>query len=228
MASTSSASALFKPRPPGRHPEASDRVERVGSTLTELAARMDTTGLRVNRQGYLDRLDGLIYGDNPDQGVALGGGGFLLARTQNGHELVYDYFVQTPKRRVDRAPGFYPVHVDFGTTRQEFHIGAASIGTPGMVKGLFAIHHDLCRLPMTRLAQPAVRAARAGVVVDALQSYIFDVVKSIYLTSAESRAIFESRERPSELVQEGEILRQPKRKAPRRTRMRSLTRSSHL
>ena len=54
------------------HPDASDRVERVGSTLAELAARMDITGLRVNRQGYLDRLDGLIYGDDPDQGVVRG------------------------------------------------------------------------------------------------------------------------------------------------------------
>ena len=54
------------------HPAASDRVERVGVTLSELAAQMDTTGLRVNRQGYLDRLDGLIYGDNPDQGVVRG------------------------------------------------------------------------------------------------------------------------------------------------------------
>jgi len=54
------------------HPDASDRVARLGSTLTDLAARMDTTALRVNRQGYLDRLDGLIYGDNPDQGVVRG------------------------------------------------------------------------------------------------------------------------------------------------------------
>ena len=54
------------------HPDASDRVERVGPTLSELAARLDITGLRVNRQGYLDRLDGLVYGDNPDQGVVRG------------------------------------------------------------------------------------------------------------------------------------------------------------
>ena len=54
------------------HPAASDRVVRVGSTLSELAARTDISGLRVNRQGYLDRLDGLVYGDNPDQGVVRG------------------------------------------------------------------------------------------------------------------------------------------------------------
>ena len=54
------------------HPEAADRVERVGSTLAELGAQMDITDLRVNRQGYLDRLDGMIYGDNPDQGIVRG------------------------------------------------------------------------------------------------------------------------------------------------------------
>ena len=54
------------------HPEGGDRVERVGPTLSELGARMDFADLRVNRQGYLDRLDGLIYGDNPDQGVVRG------------------------------------------------------------------------------------------------------------------------------------------------------------
>jgi predicted Zn-dependent protease len=54
------------------HPAASDRVERVGSTLFELAARMDIVGLLVNRQGYLDRLDGLVYGDDPAHGVVRG------------------------------------------------------------------------------------------------------------------------------------------------------------
>jgi predicted Zn-dependent protease len=54
------------------HPAASDRVVRVCSSLSELAARMDITGLRVNRQGYLDQLDGLVYGDDPAQGVVRG------------------------------------------------------------------------------------------------------------------------------------------------------------
>ncbi len=54
------------------HPEAGDRVDRVGPTLSELGAQVDFTGLRVNRQSYLERLDGLVYGDNPDQGVVRG------------------------------------------------------------------------------------------------------------------------------------------------------------
>ena len=54
------------------HPAAADRVERVGPTLAELGTQIDITALRVNRQGYLDRLDGMIYGDNPDQGIVRG------------------------------------------------------------------------------------------------------------------------------------------------------------
>jgi predicted Zn-dependent protease len=54
------------------HPEAGDRVERVGPMLSELSAQQDFADLRVNRQAYLDRLDGMVYGDNPDQGVVRG------------------------------------------------------------------------------------------------------------------------------------------------------------
>jgi hypothetical protein len=34
--------------------------------IDELDARLDFNDLRVNRAGYLDRLDGLMYGDNFD------------------------------------------------------------------------------------------------------------------------------------------------------------------
>jgi predicted Zn-dependent protease len=33
---------------------------------------LDFNDLHVNRAGYLDRLDGLMYGDNPDQGIVRG------------------------------------------------------------------------------------------------------------------------------------------------------------
>ena len=54
------------------HPEAADRVERIGPTLSEITTGLDLSELRVSRQGYLDRIDGLVYGDNPDQGVVRG------------------------------------------------------------------------------------------------------------------------------------------------------------
>ena len=120
--------------------------------------------------------------------ASLGGGGFLLAQPAAGPATVYDFFVQTPL--VKRAAGevdFYPIHADFGTTTQEFHIGLGAVATPGMVAGMFEFHRTLATLPMARLATPAVRAAREGVEVNVLQASIFEIVRPIYRATAEAR-----------------------------------------
>ena len=98
--------------------------------------------------------------------ASLGGGGFLLAQPYDGEARLYDFFVETPHqphRASSSEIDFYPIHADFGTATQEFHIGLGAIATPGVVKGLFAIHQDLASLPMRRLVEPAIRLARDGV-----------------------------------------------------------------
>jgi gamma-glutamyltranspeptidase / glutathione hydrolase len=142
--------------------------------------------------------------------TSLGGGGFLLARTAAGREVVYDFFPQTPRRR--RDPGtvdFYPIQADFGTVTQEFHIGFGSIATPGTVKGIFAVHRDLGSLPMARIVEPAARCAREGIAINALQAYTLSVVGPIYSANAACRALYGSRTDPARLLGEGEVLRIP-------------------
>ncbi len=139
--------------------------------------------------------------------ASLGGGGFLLARPAAAEPLLYDFFAHTPGR--SRAPeglDFHPIVADFGTTTQEFHIGLGSIAVPGNVAGMFAIHRDLGRMPLTEVVEPAVSFARQGVAMNSLQSYIFDVVGAIYLASAASRALFCRADEPDRLIGEGELL----------------------
>lgn len=139
-----------------------------------------------------------------------GGGGFLLAEKSSGKQVLYDFFVQTPLQKRDPSQlRFYPITADFGETQQEFHIGQGSIATPGMVKGLFEIHRDLCTIPMKRLAEPAIQLARKGLHVNHFQSGIFDIIKPIYLASPYAAQIFRSSGYEDELVQEGEYLKQP-------------------
>ncbi|MGR9073122.1 MAG: gamma-glutamyltransferase [Gammaproteobacteria bacterium] len=141
---------------------------------------------------------------------SLGGGGFLLARTADGYERLYDFFVQTPSsKRTAGDTDFYPISADFGPACQEFHIGLGSVATPGTVKGLFAVHRELCSLPMTFLAEPALELARCGVVMNAFQAYIFDVVQAIYLSDAEARKVYCGGDNTQRLLREGERLRQP-------------------
>ncbi len=141
--------------------------------------------------------------------ASLGGGGYLMAAPESAQARVYDFFAQTPISSQQHELDFFPVSVDFGTTRQEFHIGLGSIATPGSVKGMFAIHRDLGTLPMQRLMEPAVRAAREGVRISAMQAYIIDVVSPIYLHTAVTRALFGSQAVPGKTLQPGETLYQP-------------------
>ncbi|HHO69710.1 MAG TPA: gamma-glutamyltransferase, partial [Gammaproteobacteria bacterium] len=139
-----------------------------------------------------------------------GGGGFLLARAAGAPPRLYDFFTHTPRH--PRPPAdidFHPIHADFGATTQEFHIGWGAIATPGTVRGLFDIQRELCTLPMAALMAPAIEHARNGVRINALQAYIFDVVRPIYLTSETARRRFASRNDPGQLVGEGETLYQP-------------------
>ena len=142
--------------------------------------------------------------------ASLGGGGFLLARREGAEPVLYDFFAQTPKKRI---PGdgvdFFPILADFGTAQQEFHIGMGSIATPGMVKGLFAVHRQLGSLPMARIVEPATALARNGVPFHPLQAYIFEIVSPIYISDPACMEVFGSREKPGQLVGEGEMVSSP-------------------
>jgi gamma-glutamyltranspeptidase/glutathione hydrolase len=118
-----------------------------------------------------------------------GGGGFLMGRRAGSGKIsLFDFFAETPKRkRPERDIDFFPIHADFGPVKQEFHIGLGSSGTPGIVPGLFAMHQEFCRLPMRRLAEPAIRAAKQGFPLSDFQAYLFTVIAPI-LTASEGVA----------------------------------------
>ena len=149
---------------------------------------------------------------------SLGGGGFLMAGPAGdgpGLPVLYDFFTQTPKCRCGDLDGdedldFQPITADFGAVTQEFHIGLASVATPGTIKGLFQVHDDLCTMPMARIIEPALALARKGFTVNRLQAYLFQVVGPIYMHSDASRAIFASIENPDDPMGEGETMTNPK------------------
>lgn len=135
-----------------------------------------------------------------------GGGGFLMAR-RAGREAcdLFDFFTETPRRRrAEDKVEFFPIYADFGPAKQEFHIGLGSAATPGVVPGIFAVHDALGTLPMKRLVEPAVRAARRGFPLTEFQAYLFTVIAPILTASEGVAKIFA----PSgKLMQAGETFR---------------------
>ena len=140
--------------------------------------------------------------------ASFGGGGFLLALPEAGCPRLYDFFVQTPGRRLPaNEVEFEPVVVDFGPARQEFHIGRGTVAVPGVVRGFFDVHRDLCTLPATDLVAPACALLRDGVEMTALQAHFLHLLRPILCATPEGLALYSSP--GGALIAEGERLRNP-------------------
>ncbi len=139
---------------------------------------------------------------------SLGGGGFLLAYSENREPVLYDFFAHTPSHKPHAQQlDFYPIIADFGTAQQEFHIGMGSIAVPGVVRGIFAIHRELCTLPLSVIIEPAIQLARSGVRINSFQHYISTIVAPIIESAPEALGIHECSNQPGKIAPEGEIVR---------------------
>ena len=140
--------------------------------------------------------------------TSLAGGGFLLAHTEMGPPTLFDFFTQTPISKALSHPlDFYPVEADFGDTVQEFHVGLGAMAVPGVLQGLVQVHRRLGRLPLKSVVAPAIYLARRGVVVNDFLAYVYGLLKSILLATADSRAIYAP---AGHLLQSGERLYMPR------------------
>ncbi len=110
--------------------------------------------------------------------ASLGGGGHALIQTEDGTTSL-DFFAHTPRQKHLGPLDFYPILGNFGTDTQEFHVGLASIATPGVVAGLDALHERYGTLPTELLIEPAKRAAREGVALNVLQHHTLEILEPI-------------------------------------------------
>ncbi len=142
--------------------------------------------------------------------MSLGGGGFLLAHTNDGNNVLYDFFAQTPKKKrpVDEID-FYPMEADFGGAVQEFHIGMGAMATPGSAKGIFKVHEELGTMPMSELIKPAVDYARNGVEVNSIADFALSLLEVIFKAQPESKRVFASPSNTDELLKKGDIYKNP-------------------
>jgi len=121
-----------------------------------------------------------------------GGGGFAMIRDgQTGRTALLDFFPQTPKqKRGDLADGFRSITADFGSATQTFHIGPATVATPGFLPGLTTLHENGASLSFADLFAPAIEAGRSGHRVTRYQHYLSTVVRPILTATAPARTLF--------------------------------------
>ena len=136
------------------------------------------------------------------------GGGFLLAHTQAGSNILFDFFTQTPsqKRNLNEI-NFYPVEVNFGGAVQEFQIGLGSMAVPGNIAGVFHVHQRLGRLPFDVVAEPAIHYAKNGLKLNKFQHYcLTSILKPILIYVQEGQPFYRGN---GQLIEPECILFQP-------------------
>ena len=124
--------------------------------------------------------------------TGLGAGGYMLVAAPERKPVLLDFFVAASGSGADlsdRAP-LVPIDVSFGDAVQVFNIGASSSGVYGTPAGICEAAARFGTVPLADLAAPAAALARAGVVVNTEQAYLFEILLPIVASTAEARALF--------------------------------------
>jgi gamma-glutamyltranspeptidase/glutathione hydrolase len=139
--------------------------------------------------------------------TGLGAGGYMLVAGGGREPALLDFFVAAPSRAGDGSEAeLHALAVSFGDAEQLFHIGPASCGTYGAPAGVCEAMRRWGSMPLEQLAAPAARLAREGVVLNAGQAYVAEILAELLTSTSEAAALFAPGGR---VVREGELLSNP-------------------
>jgi gamma-glutamyltranspeptidase/glutathione hydrolase len=139
--------------------------------------------------------------------TGLGAGGHMLVAGGGVSPALLDFFVQAPTRIGDGSEAeLLGVDVSFGDAAQRFHIGPASCGVYGAPAGVCEAARRWGTVSLAELAAPAAELARDGVVLNAGQAYVAEILATLLTSTPECAALWAPRGR---ILREGEMLVNP-------------------
>jgi gamma-glutamyltranspeptidase/glutathione hydrolase len=134
----------------------------------------------------------------------LGGGGFLLLRTHDGHATFIDYREKAPLASTETMYQDAQGNVIPGSSLESSVIGYRSIATPGSVAGMVYAERKYGKLGLAHVMAPAIKLAADGFVLTAEEAR--ELTDSDLAKFPDSKRIFQ---RDGNLYKEGETFRQP-------------------
>lgn len=107
----------------------------------------------------------------------LGGGGFIVYRTQYGELGSIDYREKAPLKAsrdmyLDEKGNF---------VSEKSKTGALAVGVPGTIAGIFAVHEKLGSLPIEEVLQPVIDLANRGYIITEQQAERFNFYAATFL-----------------------------------------------
>lgn len=116
----------------------------------------------------------------------LGGGGFMVYRTNEGKTGALDYREKAP---LSATKTMY-LDEDGEPNSELSQKGSLSIGVPGTVAGMFEVHEKFGTLPMSDLLQPSIDLAKKGFAVTSKQADMLNKMQSTFLEVNKDSILF--------------------------------------
>ena len=146
--------------------------------------------------------------------ASAGGAGIMTLALPGQEPAVVDFFSDMPGLGLGSAPAdfaasagadFGAIEIDFGVTRQQFHVGRAAAAVPGALPGLAEAHRRFGSLALADLMAPAVHLATEGVLVSAETAHVFGLLWQILGTGPDTARVMAG----GRLPRPGDRLRNP-------------------
>ena len=134
----------------------------------------------------------------------LGGGGFMLLRTHDGHATFIDYREKAPLAATETMYQDAHGNVFPADSPESSIIGYRSIATPGSVAGMVYAERKYGKLGLARVMAPAIQLAENGFVLTAEEAH--ELADPYLARFPDSKRIFQ---RDGNLYKEGETFKQP-------------------
>ena len=139
--------------------------------------------------------------------TGLGAGGYMLVAGGGVAPTLLDFFVQAPTRSGDGSEvELRGIDVSFGDAEQVFYVGPASCGVYGTPAGVCEAARRWGTVPLDQLAEPAAKLARDGVLLNAGQAYVAEILAGLLTSTPECAALWAPAGR---ILREGELLHNP-------------------
>ena len=136
-----------------------------------------------------------------------GAGGYMLVAGAGSEPVLLDFFASAPSRACDGSEAeLVGIEVSFGDATQVFHCGPASCGVYGVPAGMCDALERWGSARLQELVEPAARLAAEGVMLNAGQAYVAEILAELLTSTPECAAIWAPAGR---ILREGEMIFNP-------------------
>ena len=117
----------------------------------------------------------------------IGGGGFMVYRTNEGKTGALDFREKAP---LNASKDMY-LDTEGNVIPGKSSFGVHSVGVPGTIAGLFEVHHKFGGLPFKDLIQPSINMARSGFKVTSKQAKALNRTRKLFEKANNYKILFD-------------------------------------